>query len=115
MMGFIHTINYKSSFYHPVESEVPAMLHKLEQSIDPNKSYTLGIDQVYEPVINYYQQTKPYPWLQPVNRKGINAGYDYYFVKNANTNLVEDFCLIQIDTYSKSKSTLYENCKEPKI
>ena len=63
------------------ESEVPAMLDRLDQARDPSQEHVrLAIEQIFEPNVNYYREQRGYRWLAKVTRDGLRGGdFDFYY------------------------------------
>ncbi len=108
LLGFIERWNFNYLDENKVEADVPQMLEDLNNKYSTaNNKYTMSIDWIFEPTINYYRETKQYHWLAPVTRKSINNKADFFYFKGDTkgpncSNILNDF--------SQSNTRLYSNC-----
>lgn len=89
------------------DAELKHTLETLEQHIDPNSNYRLGINWLFEPTINYYIETKKYRWLNKVTRDGYDETFDFYLVFETDT--IPHQSVKKIQSFPISKSILYQS------
>lgn len=72
-------INIKSAFEWKYDAYNEAVVTDLI-TLRESENIRLGNTWFYEPGLNFYRQSKPLPWLHPVNRESLYAKNDFYLV-----------------------------------
>lgn len=88
-------------------AEIKQALEIIEEKIDPNSNYRMGINWLFEPTINYYIETKNYRWLEKVNRDGYEGKFDFYLL--LKTDSIPHPSVKKIQYFPISQSILYQS------
>ena len=102
-------INLSANFNVITASSGMEGLEILNNTVDKEKTYDIGIDWRHEPTINYYRITKNYDWLLPANQEGVEyKEYDYYYIwQSVDLNID---CQNEITSFPYSETKLIQNC-----
>jgi hypothetical protein len=77
-----------------------------EKELSGKQNIKLGISWLFEPTVNFYRITKKLNWLEKVDRKGIKAGCDYYYILPEDQIKMNSLQKTIIKYYPVSQSTL---------
>ncbi|MFP4023973.1 MAG: hypothetical protein ACLFVR_05555 [Thiohalospira sp.] len=113
---FFHTINAANFKYFSewkYDANTKNMILELEKIVPDkikNQKVKLGINWLFEPTINFYQQTMNLDWLEKVTREGIEGDFDYYYILQDQLNSIDQELIIQ--EYETSNSVLLKKKKQ---
>lgn len=109
VFSFCSTMNFKNTLVWKYDADTRLMLEVLNEEIEIDKKYSIGINWIFEPSVNYYRETKYYDWLTPVTRDGVSSKeYDYYYIFKKDS--VDIACKKEIASFETSKTKLVKNC-----
>lgn len=104
------------------DSKTPEMLHDLEiekNKLSPPKSkIRLGVGWEMRPGVNYYIDYLKIDWLEPIDDKGCQPGYDFYYILGSGIGckLSRDLLpfgkkqgMINLKEYYQAESSLWKN------
>ena len=105
----LFSLNFSHQLYSKYDSDVPKMLNSLKADARGrirDRRVKLGINWLFEPIVNFYIATERIGWLQPVNRSGLDADFDYYYYLPKDAETMKKHSIQVIDKYSVTKSVL---------
>ncbi len=98
------------------DRETKNMIQKLmEEKGDKSPDTTskkMGINWLFEPTINFYRETRGIHWLQPVDRNGLTADDDYYYIFKDELNKLNPNEYKVINEYKETNTLLLINTKK---
>ncbi len=65
-----------------------AVVRIIQQRNGAGREVRLGVHWQYEPSINFYRQRFRLDWLKPVDRRGPDGDFDYYYLGYTDTGLL---------------------------
>ncbi|HYX09621.1 MAG TPA: glycosyltransferase family 39 protein [Bacteroidales bacterium] len=107
---FYKARNFTSTSEWKYDCNTKKMVYDLKNRLhDTDKQYTIGINWLFEPTINYYITTRHLSFLKAVTREGIyNKEYDFYYIfeDQLNTPQTDSLDLVILNRYPVSKTVL---------
>ncbi len=107
---FYNAGNFKSTSEWKYDCNTKKMVFDLQNNLkDSSGIYTIGINWLFEPTINYYITSRNLDFLKPVTREGIyTKEYDFYYIfeDELNSPQTDSLNLDIIKKYPDSETIL---------